>query len=142
MRVDQIIFRNALSALLGSIRQVRAPLCLILFISAADKADRLEACTALLPEVAEPVAQQVAVAAAVEPVAQQEVVEAVAEPVVQQEEVVAAVAEPVAQQEVVVAAAAAEPVAQPEAVAVVAVAPQQEVVLAAPEVRQQEPSVD
>ena len=115
MRVDQIIFRNALSALLGSIRQVRAPLCLILFISAADKADRLEACTALLPEVAEPVAQQVAVAAAVEPVAQQ---------------VAAAAAEQVAQQEVV------------EAVAEGAVGQQQVVVVAAPEVRQQEPSVD
>jgi hypothetical protein len=127
VRVDQIIFRNALSALLGSIRQVQAPLCLILFISAADKADRLEACTALLPEVAEPVARQVAVAAAVEPVAQQGAVAAAVEPVAQQE---------------AVAAAAVEPVAQQVAVAGVAVGQQQVVVVAAPEVRQQEPSVD
>ena len=59
---------------------MRAPLCLTLFISAEDKADRLEACTALLPpEVVELDAQQgVVVAAAVEPVAQQEAVAAAA----------------------------------------------------------------
>ena len=64
---------------------MRAPIRLTLFISAEDKADRLEACTALLPpEVAELDAQQEAVAAAVaEPVAQQGAVAAVvvAEPV-------------------------------------------------------------
>ena len=59
-------------------------LCLTLFISAEDKADRLEACTALLPpEVAELDAQQEAVA---EPVAQQEAVAAAAEPGVRQPE--------------------------------------------------------
>ena len=55
---------------------------LIPFISAEDKADHLEACTALLPPVVaeEPVAQQEAVvAAAEEPVAQQEAVAAAAE---------------------------------------------------------------
>ena len=69
---------------------MRAPLCLSPFISAADKADRLEACTALLPpEVAELDAQQGAVAAAVEPVAQQGAVAAAVEPVAQQEAVAA-----------------------------------------------------
>ena len=93
------------------------PIRLTLFISAEDKADRLEACTALLPpEVAEPVAPQ------------EEVVAAVAEPVAPQEAVVAAAAEPVSQQEAV-EAVAAEPVAQQEAVVVTAA-------------RQQEPSVD
>ena len=73
-----------------------------LVISAEDKADRLEACTALLPpEVAEPVAQQEAVAAAA------------AEPVAQQE-VAAAAAEPVAQQEAVAVTAARSGVRQPE----------------------------
>ena len=63
---------------------MRARLCLTLFISAEDKADRLEACTALLPpEVAELDAQQEAVvAAAAEPVAQQ----AAAEPGARQPE--------------------------------------------------------
>lgn len=58
-----------------------------LFISAEDKVDRLEACTASLPpEAAEPDAQQEAAAVAV-----------AAEPDVQQE--AAAVVEPVAQQQ-------------------------------------------
>ena len=99
-----------------SIQWVRAPIHLTLFISAEDKADHLEACTALLPlaAVAEPVAQQEAVAAAVAELdAQQEaVVAAVAEPDAQQEAVAAAVAEPVAQQEAV--AAARSGVRQPE----------------------------
>ena len=58
---------------------------------AEDKADRLEACRALLPPEVELDAQQGAVvAAAAEPVAQQEVVAAAAEPVAQQEAVEAA----------------------------------------------------
>ena len=95
------------------------PIRLTVFISAEDKADRLEACTALLPpEVVVPVAQQEAVAA-------------VAEPVAQQEAVAAAAAEPVAQQEAVVAA-----VAEPSALRAA------EVPAARSRVRQQEPSVD
>src|SRR3981081_1423219 len=75
-----------------------------LVISAEDKVDRLEACTAALPrEAAEPDAQQ-QVAVAAEPDAQQEAAVA-AEPGAQQEAAVAA-AEPGAQQE---AAVAAEP---------------------------------
>jgi hypothetical protein len=70
-----------------------------LVISAEDKVDRLEACTASLPPVA------------AEPDAQQAVA---AEPDVQQ--AAAVVAEPDAQQE---AAAVAEPVAQQQAAAVV-----------------------
>jgi hypothetical protein len=67
------------------------PIRLTLVISAEDKADRLEACTALLPPAAvEPVAQQGAVTA--EPVAQQGAV--AAEPVAQQEVVAAAAVEP------------------------------------------------
>ena len=99
-------------------RGVRAPNSsnpLHLVISAEDKADRLEACTALLPpEVAELDAQQgvVVAAAAAKLVAQQEEVVAAAEPAAQQE-VAAAAAEPVAQQEAGVAAA--EPAAQQEA---------------------------
>jgi len=59
-----------------------------LFISAEDKVDRLEACTASLPpEAAEPDAQQEAAAvAAAEPGAQQEAAAvAVVEPVAQQQ---------------------------------------------------------
>ena len=68
------------------------PFVFTLFISAEDKADRLEACTALLPpEVAELDAQQEAVAAAVaEPGAQQEAVVAAAAPGAQQGAVLAA----------------------------------------------------
>ena len=71
----------------------RSP-CLTLVTLAEDKADRLEACRALLPPEVELDAQQgAAVAAGAEPVAQQEVVAAaVAEPVAQQEVVAAAVA--------------------------------------------------
>ena len=70
-----------------------------LVISAEDKVDRLEACTASLPPVAaEPDAQQEAAAVAAEPVAQQEAAVAAAEPVAQQAAAVAAV-EPVAQQQ-------------------------------------------
>ena len=67
---------------------MRAPLCLTLFISAEDKADRLEACTALLPpEAVEPAAQQEAVAAAVaEPVAEPVAQQAAAEPGARQPE--------------------------------------------------------
>src|SRR5258708_15172489 len=95
-------------------------------ISAEDKVDRLEACTALLPQVerdaqlreaavAEPDAQREAAAvAAAEPGAQQEAAAVAAgEPDAQQEAAVAA-AEPNAQQEAAVAAA--EPNAQQEAV--------------------------
>jgi hypothetical protein len=103
-----------------------------LFISAEDKADRLEACTALLPpEVAELDAQRGAVvAAAAKLVAQQEevVVAAAAEPAAQQEAGVAAAAEPVAQQE----GAAAAPGSR-QAVAVTA---------ARSALRSREPSVD
>ena len=77
------------------------PIRLTPFISAEDKADHLEVCTALLPppEVAELVAQQGAVAAAEVPVAQQGAV-------------AAAEQEPVAQQGAVVVAAAAKPAAR------------------------------
>jgi hypothetical protein len=65
----------------------------------ADKADRLEACTVLLPpEAEEPDAQQ---AVAAVPDAQQEVVAVAAEPDAQQEVVVAA--EPDAPQQAVAA---------------------------------------
>ncbi|MDB5514617.1 MAG: hypothetical protein JWQ17_1375, partial [Tardiphaga sp.] len=73
-------------------------------ISAEDRVDRLEACTASLPpEAVELDAQQEAVAAAAEePDAQQEAVAAAEEPDAQQEAVAAA--EPDAQQEAVAAA--------------------------------------
>ena len=94
--------------------------CLTVVISVADKVDRLEACTALLPPeaaeldaqqqaAAEPDAQQEAVVAAV-PVALREVAEA--EPDARQEAVVAA-AERVAQQ--LAGEVVAEPNAQQEA---------------------------
>ncbi len=67
-----------------------------LVISAEDKVDRLEACTASLPPEA-------------------------AEPVAQQEGAAVAAVEPVAQQEAVAAAVAVEPDAQQEAAAVVVV---------------------
>ena len=74
-----------------------------LVISAEDKVDRLEACTASLPpEAAEPGAQQEAAVAA-EPGAQQEAVAVAAEPDAQQE----------------AAAVAAEPDVQQQAAAVV-----------------------
>jgi len=57
-----------------------------LVISAEDKVDRLEACTASLPpEAAEPDAQQGAAAVAAEPDAQQEAAAVAAEPDVQQQ---------------------------------------------------------
>jgi hypothetical protein len=144
---------------------VRAPNSsnpLHLVISAEDKADRLEACTALLPpEVAELDAQRGAVVATAKLVAQQEevVVVAAAEPVAQQEEevVVAAAAEPAAQQEAGVAAAelvaqqeagvaaagAAEPVAQQEGAAAAPGSRQAVAVTAARSaLRSREPSVD
>lgn len=98
-----------------------------LVILAEDKADRWEACTALLPPAAE-----------AEPVAQREAA-AEAEPVSQRE---AAAAEPVAQR---VAEEVAEPVGQRKAVTVAeSVARQQaaEEVPARSELRQAEPSVD
>jgi hypothetical protein len=70
----------------------RSP-CLTLVTLAEDKADRLEACRALLPPEVELDAQQGAVVAAV------------AEPVAQQEVVAAAVAEPGALQAVAMMAA-------------------------------------
>ena len=70
-----------------------------LVISAEDKVDRLEACTASLPpEAAEPGAQQEAAAVAAEPDVQQEAAVAAAEPGAQQEAAVVA-AEPDVQQE-------------------------------------------
>ena len=74
------------------------PIRLTPFISAEDKADHLEVCTALLPppEVAELVAQQGAVAAEEVPVAQQGAVAAAEVPVAQQGAVAAAEQEPVA----------------------------------------------
>jgi hypothetical protein len=98
-------------------------------ISAEDKVDRLEACTASLPPeaveldaqreavAAEPRAQREAAVAAAEPVAQREAVVAAVEPVAQREAAAVAAVEPVAQREAVVAAA--EPDAQQEAAAVV-----------------------
>jgi hypothetical protein len=90
-----------------------------LVISAEDKVDRLEACTASLPPVAaEPDAQQeAAVAVAAEPDVQQAAAVVAAEPVAQQE-AAAVAAEPDVQQEAA-AAAAVEPVAQQQAAAVV-----------------------
>jgi hypothetical protein len=76
-----------------------------LVISAEDKVDRLEACTASLP------------LEAVEPDAQQEAAVAAAEPGVQQEAAAVAAAEPGAQQEAAAVAVAVD--AQQEAVAVV-----------------------
>ncbi len=135
MRFDQIIVQTRSGGALQHPWSALPPR-LIPFISAEDKADHFEACTALLPPVVvaeEPVAQQEAVAAAAEPVAQQEAVAvAAAEPVAQQEAVVAAAAEPVAQQEEVAAAAVAEPSALRAA----------EVPTARSGVRQQVPSVD
>ena len=118
----------------------RSP-CLTLVTLAEDKADRLEACRALLPPEVELDAQQeVVAAAAAEPVAQREAVEAAAEPVAQQEALEAA-AEPVAQQEAV--EAAVEPVAQQEAAVAEPGALQAVAMMAVRSgVRQQEPSVD
>ena len=74
------------------------PIRLTPFLSAEDKADHLEVCTALLPppEVAELVAQQGAVAAEEVPVAQQGAVAAAEVPVAQQGAVVVAAAKPAA----------------------------------------------
>jgi hypothetical protein len=99
-----------------------------LVISAEDKVDRLEACTASLPPVAaEPDAQQAAAVAAepdaqqaaavaAEPDVQQAAAVAAAEPDVQQAAAAVVVAEPHVQQ--AAAAAAVEPVAQQQAAAV------------------------
>ena len=86
MRVDQIIAQTRSGVAFQASSECAVPIRLTLYISAEDKADRLEACTALLrPEVAELDAQPAAV------------VVAAAEPVAQQEAVAAAEAEPVAQ---------------------------------------------
>jgi hypothetical protein len=91
-------------------------------ISAEDKVDRLEACTALPPQVAAPDVQQ-REAAAGEPVAQPEAgVEGAAEPDAQREAAVEVAAEPDAQREAV-AEVAAEPDAQREAAVEVAAEP-------------------
>jgi hypothetical protein len=100
---------------------VRAPNSsnpLPLVISAEDKADRLEACTALLPpEVAELDARQgVVVAAAAEPVAQSEAAVAAVGPDAQPEaaEAAAAVAVASGARQAVAVTAARSGVRQPE----------------------------
>jgi hypothetical protein len=86
VRVDQIILEARSRHCSAASSECALPIRLTLVISAEDKANRLEACTASLPpEVAELDGQQGAVVASAEPVAQPEAAVVVAAPDAQPE---------------------------------------------------------